>query len=706
MVAKVHTERLPELKANVEESRKYFDDNVMRFEEFMRFVFKTSLTAQEKDTLASLGKPTIEFNILEEIISRSRGEFAKQEPSVTVRIADGVPASLIDEKLLQTVDLLEAHYRAIFAGNHNDMLAYNVFTETNGGGFSAIEVYTDYINEKAFDQNIYIRKVFDSTLTFWDPLARLSDKSDGRFCGALYPMPRKQFEEEYGKKFTENIKNTKNVEGFKWSFKDEKEDIVLVAEYYEKKYKKETIYKLTGNYTLTKDEYEAVLLKYQNENRIEQPPAIIDKRITNFQYICRYRFCQSDILDYIETDFKYFPLVFVDGNSVTLKENGASAQMTRPSVYQAKGAQKLKNFSGQTLAAEIENTVAHKFKAAIESIPTEYLKAYTDVQKPNTLIYKHFLDKSMPEVTLPPPQEIMRSPIPGEIPATFQMMDDLIPRTLGTHNPSQDMNNAQLSGIGIARTAIQSNTAAMPYVISWIKALNHTAQIIKDLIPKYFRAPRTIAVMLPNGKRSYQDVNGPGQPSLAYDPNLIDVVVEPGVNFLMQKEMALQTVLGLCQASKAFADFFNQKGLPVLLDNIEIRGIDRLKVEAEQWMQQQQQMSQQQSQAAQQQMQMQAQQQALEMQQLKKQVDSPTEGQLGAMMIEQKAQNDTANLAIKAKAEDTKFIQLLAEVKSEAIDKALKAAQIDAENQRSAVDSAIKIGHHISQTLNKEVTHA
>ena len=92
-LAKKHTDRLQELKDTVEEAQEYFQENAQRYNEFMRFVFKSSLTDNEAATLADTGKPTIEFGILEAYISRLRGEFAKQQPSLEVRAADGVPAA-------------------------------------------------------------------------------------------------------------------------------------------------------------------------------------------------------------------------------------------------------------------------------------------------------------------------------------------------------------------------------------------------------------------------------------------------------------------------------------------------------------------------------------------------------------------------------------------------------------------------------------
>ncbi len=702
-LAKVHTERLKELKEKVEEAQEYFHDNVKRFEEFMRFVFKTALTNQEATALASTGKPTIEFNILESFISRLRGEFAKQEPALTVRAADGVPVTMLDKQFSEMLDLIEAHLRTIFFDGSNDMLDYNVYSDLLAGGFSCLRVFTEYVNEKSFEQNICVEKVFDPTLTIFDPLARKSHKGDGRYCGELYPMTRQAFEDKYGEKAAKEMKFTRDLSGFNWSFTNDNEDIILVCDFYEKKFKKETILKLSNGHTVTKKEYEKLLMEWQEQGYIEQPPIPINERRTQFEYICRYVFCESKVLEYVETDYKYLPLVFVDGNSVVLREDGTYSQMTRPYVYQSRGAQKLKNYAGQSLANELENTIQHKFMIAVESIPSDsaYQEPLRNVQKADAVYYNYFLDTNNPSVTLPPPTIIARTPIPPEITNTFTAMDTTIQYNLGNYDSSQGINQGQLSGIAFARSAIQSNTSAMPYIVGYIKGLNRVAQIIVDLIPKYYRTPRSLPIMLPDGKRSYKEINKKGSLYMNFDPNHLDVKVETGVNFAMQKEVALQTIVSLSQANQGFAQFMNEEGLPVLLDNIDIRGIDQLKEKSNAWMQKQKQMQAQQMQMQQQQAQVQAQQQQMEMAALQKQLQSPTDAEVGVMLVQEKAKTDAANISIKARDSETKFIETIAKIRNAEVQVDLKGAEIAAENERSALDSMIKVNESINSRLEK-----
>lgn len=701
-MAKIHTDRLTELKKRVEEAHEYFEDNMKRYEKFVKFVFKSSLTDEEAATLASTGKPTVEFNILESFISRLRGEFAKQEPNLTVRAADGVPLNMLNKQFSETLNVIEAHLRAIFFDGANDMLDYNVYSDLLAGGFSVLRVFTEYVNEKSFEQNIAVERVFDPTLTVFDPLARKSHKGDGRYCAELYPMNRARFEDEFGKEASANMKFTRNVSGFDWSYQNEKEDIVLVCDYYEKKTRRETIFKLSNGHSVTKKEYEKFLEEWESAGMIEQPPAVVKERRTVLEYICRYRFCENKVLEYVETDYRHLPLVFIDGNSVILKDGGSYEQMTRPYVYHAEGIQRLKNFAGQSLANELENTIQHKFIVAVESVPVEYQEAYQNVQKADVLMFKNFLDTNNPTVTLPPPREVNRTPIPPEITNTFRMSDEMTQTILGSYDTAQGVNQAQLSGIAFARSAIQSNNASVPYIVGYIKGLNRVAQIIIDLIPKYYRTPRSLPILLPNGKRDYYMINKQGSLYMNFDPNHLQVKVETGVNFAMQKEIALQTIIAMSQANQGFAQFFNEEGLPVILDNIDIRGVDQLKEKANAWMQKQKQQQAVQMQAQQQQMQIQNQQQQMQMAAMQKELQSPSQTQVEQMFIQQKSQSDAANLAIKAKDSETKFLEVMSKIQNANVENELKAAEIEAENARSSVESVIKVSEHINNTLKGE----
>jgi hypothetical protein len=694
-LAKTHQDQLERIKKNVEESRQYFQSNYDRYNQFRRFVFKSTLTDDDITTLQDLDKPILEFNILEPYISRLCGEFSKQEPKMEVHASQDVPVP-IDVATVNTVDGL---LRMVLDTAQKEGQTYEVFKDLMSGGFSVFDICTEYENEMSFNQIFKLRRVFNPTLTGFDPLAQESHKGDGNYSYALFPRSEEQAKEEFPGLDTSKLKYIRMNAGFNWSFRNQKNTkILLVCDYYEKKFKQEKIVRLSNNMTITKKQYLQLLEMWQQRNIIAVPPSIVNERYTSIPAIHRYTFIEDQVLEHEETDYKFLPHVFVDGNSIKLESmaGGDAEQMTRPYLYNARDIQRLKNFAGQTLANELENMVQHKFKVAEESIPPNYKEAYENVQQADTLVYKAFKDNN-PNIPLPPPMEIQRTPIPPEVTNTFSSADQMTQNILGSFDLQMgNLNSSQLSGLAIQESLTQSNAVAMPYVVGYLNALNQVCNVIVDLIPKYYKTPRTIPVLNAEGKRSYARINDPKTPSvpLDYYENALNVTVEAGVNFSVQKSRALQQIIAMMQASPLFAQFMNTEGLSILLDNLEIRGIDQLKVLAQQFAQK-----------------MQAQQQAQQNQPNPAMIKLQQEQQ---KMAQAQQQNQIDNslrageVANDSEANQIKKMQVVLQAQQQNSDIAAQMQKANAENFKSAVDMALKTGdqrhRHSKETV--ELAHS
>ena len=698
------TGKLKDLKKKVEASHQYFRKNAERYEEFMRFVFQSALTNEDIVKLQTLMKPTIEFNICEAYISRLRGEFAKQEPGIVVRASDAVRDVDLTPEFLDMLEVIEAHLRDIISSTSNDGLQYNIYTDLLGGGYSVVEIYTDYINELSFDHKINVQRVFDPTLCGFDPLARTSHKGDGQYCFQIFPKTKEEFEAEFGKEALKEACFTR-IDGFNWTYKNEEQEIILVCDFYEKKKKKKKVVKLSNGHVIAKKHYEDLLAMWDSKGYIEQPPIPVEERWSEFEHIVRYRLCDTKILSYDETDFKMFPLVFVDGNSVDIKDidNSSSTQMTRPYLYHAKGIQRLKNFAGQTVGAEIENMVQHKFKVCVEAVPEKFMESYRNVQNADVLMYNCFYegDASTP---LPPPMEIQRTPTPPIVESVFLGSDRVTQAILGSYDAVMGTNEQNVSGVAISNGAIQSSSAATPYLMGYIKGLNRICEIVVDLIPKYYVTPRTIPVMTSDGKRGYQVINrkgengqqAPGSIEISYKPHELHVKVEAGVNTNIQKQVALDQIIRLTQASPLFAQFINTEGLETLLDNMDIRGIDAMKVRAVQFMEQ-----------LRQQQQQQAQQPNPEEQMIQAGMQiEQTKTEQRAVEAEGKMTIKAAELAIQKQKVDAQVLQIMSEIEQKGLKLEIEQERLDSENARSAVETAMELGRsrveHIQQEHGNE----
>lgn len=594
-VAKRYQAHLPKIKDTMRNAHDYFRDNYDRFTSFRKFIFESSLTEDEITLLMTMNRPQLECNILEAYLNRLLGEFSKQEPDIQVNAYDEMMADP------PTIKVVQQHLKQVFSDADNEHLRYEVYKDLLSGGFSAVKVITEYEHPMSMNQTIRFRKC-DPTLTVFDNLTRFSHKGDGRFCCELFPQAKDVFEEENPDIPINTLSFRRDFAGFNWCYQNDKQKIIIVADYYEKQKKEETIVQVRDGQVMTQAKYRKMVDEW---NDITMPPATVGKpRKTLIDKIVRYRIIENRVLEYEETDFTYLPIVFIDGNSAMVKStpNGNTKQVTRPYVYHAKGTQRLKNFAMISLANEIENSVQSKFMVAKEALPKEeeFLNAYKDVQKENVLVFNS-VHENNPEFPINNPiREVQRVPAPPEIAQAFMGADSTIQNILGSYDSSLGINDNQLSGIAIVESASQSNATAMPYIVGCLHGFQRLAQIYVDLMPKYITTPRTIPILDDEGKRHYIKVNGEDGMPMDFDTNILNVVVKAGASFQVQKSRTIQMVKEMMGMSPLFAQFIAEKGLNFVLDNMEGKGVEELKALTGEWVQQYQQEKAQAQQAAQQ----------------------------------------------------------------------------------------------------------
>lgn len=569
-LAQKHVDRLKDIKEKIKEWSQYFEDNITRYHKYRKAVFKTSMTSQDRDLVKKQQRPMIEINGLETYLSRLRGEFAKQIPSPIVKSTD--PQN--DQMAL--TDFIEGHLRAIQQDADKDQFSNEVWKDTLGGGFSVATVWTDYEHEETFDQEIRMGRVFDPTLCGFDPMARNSTKNDSHYCFELFPMYKEEAENIF-KMDLDQMSYVQDIGSFNWFYQSGIRKIVLVCHFYEKKYKKKTLVKDAAGQTMSLDDY-----NYQTENwtDITPPPEIVQKRSSTERTIVRYTIIGNEVLDYKKTDFTELPYIFIDGNSIDLRDtnNGPSYQMTRPLVYHAMDMQRMKNFLAQSFLNEVQNMSQSKFLLPETAFPTtkEYQQAWLQPQMPSTLLYKQFDD--ITKLPNNPPTTVQRQPIQPEVFNAFAQSDEFIRNILSSFDPNVALNSNDISGKAVIEGVTQSNATSMPYMFNYLAGLNQLYRVVVDLIPKYLTTPKSVPVIDEDGKRAYVMINSPGGIQVKnYDSRSLNVRVETGVNFDIQKEKSVDMMAKLSQAFPSFGQFINTQGIGVLLKNINLNGIDELR---------------------------------------------------------------------------------------------------------------------------------
>lgn len=671
-VAEKHKKQLSRIKKNISESYTYFRQNREYFNQMRNFVFNTTITDAQRAALQELDRPLIEFNVVEAFISRLLGEFSKQVPGVAVHAEPTVSVAPTE-----TIKVVQGYMRHIITG----LRANEIYKDQLSGGFSVMKVWTEFENHKSFKQNICLDRVFDPLLCGFDPAAQKAHKGDGSYCFEIIPMTEEQFRAIYGDDIVLDGCYKGSLEGFKWGYKSNRKNVIMVCNYYEKKSKRVRLYELPGGTCLTKEEYEEMIQLYVKNNDIAQPPEPINKRWTQIPTVYRYQIIATQVLECVETDFSGLPLIFVDGNSVTIRKDGDGStieQLTRSYVHNAVGAQKLKNLAGQTIANHIENLVEHKFKIASESIPVGQEEAYTNPQLASNLIYKQYSDDGDRQYN--PPEEVQKAPLPPEIFNTYMSAEQTIQSALGSYDSALGINKNQLSGVAIVEGATQSNAAAMPFVVNYLAALQQASEMVLDLIPKYFVTPRSLPVLTNEDKKEHVTINGndPSSPRMNFNSSDLKVIVSAGVNFEVQKTRAVQMLIELSNALPGMANLINNpKGLSILADNLSIKGADQIKAMADEEVQE---MEKQKAQAQNQPPQPSPIQQKIAIEQQK--VTSQ------AQSAQAKDQNEKTNLLIKGHEAQTKRMEVI----SKSVDAKEKIALQAERDDTERMVNGIKLG--------------
>lgn len=573
-------EQFERIKKNVEVWAKCFESNVKNFKESKRFAFESSLSDDDKSKLQKLGRPTMEFNMLEAYISRLLGEFSIINPSFTIK-------SLDDSKVsIETVDVISSLIRKISYQSQLDSADNETYKDILGGGFAAMRVCTRYTSPTSFEQDIYLERCHNPAMVGFDPMATKPHKGDGKYCYEIYPMEVEDFKQKYPD-IKLNFKASASRLNIKWFWKDAAgKEYLNVCEYFEFDNEKIKIHLMGENKDLgisdaqvmTDEELKEITERLQGGSPF-LPPVPRETQTRFIPRIYRYLFIGDQCIESRElTDFDILPIVFIDGNSL-MTDKG---QMTRPYIYQAKDAQRAKNIIANSFLGEVENLRAAKITIAEEALPTNtaFMDAYLNPQANySALIYRMFDPNGRQHQA---PTVIPNAPIAPELYASFSDIDNVIQKLLGSYDAQQGLQTGDLSGKAIIEGATQSNSAAKPFIINYIASWAQLARIIISLIPKIYVTPRTIPTMTASGSRSYVKINGGESPiSLQYEPNCLDLYVTEGASFEIQKKEALKLMTAMAPTNQGLNAILSGTGLPILIDNMDVKGADKLKAIAE-----------------------------------------------------------------------------------------------------------------------------
>jgi hypothetical protein len=536
----------------------------------------------------------------------------------------------------------------------------------------------------------------------WDPHAIKGDRSDGRYCYEVVAYTKEEVEENFGKDVLKTVRPSKGLDGFDWSYSYDEQDYYIFCEFYERITKKVHTVLLSDGRSLKKSEYIKELDNW--DKPFEVPPVIVGEKKDGLDItIWKYTFHEYEIIEACETIYKYLPIGRAQGGSVKLDgiDGRGKRDKIRSYVHNLYGLQILKNTSAQSLAFRLENMISHNLMMEKSTIIPDQTQALVNNQIPNVIIWNARPQMSDGNIEQsPPPMIIQPPPIPEVIVATMQNTSMDMRRALGVLE-SNSVPGGNIASNTLQMAYSQETRVAYPWKKAYEDILNWIGMQLVDLIPKVFKTPTTIPIISRDGQRSFAQLNHVGNPDsvfMNFNPKDFNIKISAGANSEILKQVGMNQMMELSHTFPTFNKFIDQKCLPDIIENIDIKNKGSWVIKYQEFVDQQKEA---QAHAAQNvpmdpvkaqlqiaQMEQQSKMQIASMQEQSKDKDR----QLEAAKISGDLQNDNRKT-------DMTLIQTISKVKESEVSAAVRQQEADAKNIHSAVSLVKSLAE--SKTANR-----
>ena len=427
------------------------------------------------------------------------------------------------------------------------------------GGIGYILIETDFVSNRSFDQDIFLRAAQDPTGVYLDRWIREPDGSDAKFGFVFEKLPRKQFNRKYPKfKGKVGQNPIANAVGTEWLSDKE----IMLAKYFRKRSRKDTLVGYvdaeTGEEKIQyaseikedsgKDLFKALIADIKNGVIEGRTREISDDQVEWFLI------AGDQIVDRGEWAGKYIPICRCVGRELVIDGRLDRKGHTRPLV----DAQNMLNFSAST---DVQmNALQPKAPWLAAARATEGQEQWKTANLDNfaVLTYNDIDDEALPELQkIDPPQRIQPSQGNPAYQTAMQNAERQMMMISGQFQAQMGENDQQsaASGKAINERQQQGDTATYHFFEHQSDMLRFIGKQLLDLIPRIYDTKRALHIRDEDGEKRWiqidpsqqeavRDLQDEGKDAeaakLAFNPGVGDYecISDPGPDFATQRQEA------------------------------------------------------------------------------------------------------------------------------------------------------------------------
>jgi hypothetical protein len=376
----------------------------------------------------------------------------------------------------------------------NASVAYDIATEFQvKAGIGYVRVATDYVDERTFDQEIYIRSVRDPLSVYLDRDIAERDGSDARYGFQFEDWPRDRFEKKYPQ--YKDMAATSTVgSGDNWLSRDH----VRMCDYWRRTEDKDKLVALESSVMSPDGQsiiYEKLstikrLFKDDSEtvNQLLKMPGTRTRPIV-MQNIEWFRMVGKTIVERKAWPGKYIPIVRIVGEETIIDGKLDRKGHTR----NLKDAQRIYNYWS---SASVEHIALQSKTPWI--VPVQAIEGYETYWSTANRINHAYLpwnaidDDGNP---IPTPERMKPPEFSEAYLKGMEVAGNELMYASGQYQAQMGQNENAKSGKAINERQRQGDNATYHFVDNQGVAIRHLGRIIVDLIPKVYDTKRVKMIM-------------------------------------------------------------------------------------------------------------------------------------------------------------------------------------------------------------------
>jgi len=351
-------------------------------------------------------------------------------------------------------------------------------------GIGYVTVETEYVDDRSFQQEIYIRRVADPTTIYMDPDAKDYDKADMNYCFVFEDVPREVWEREHGKNAVPPA-TPFDYAGNSWVT----DKHVRVAQYWRRVIDNDKLHLLHDGRTMRDSDLD-------DAQREMFEPLIARSREIAEPRVEWYRIEGDEIVDRGDWPSKYIPVVPCIGEETVIENVMDRKGHTRSQI----DAQRIYNYWASAAVEQVALQTKVPYVAAAKAIENHenYWKT-ANTTNWAVLPYNSVDDNGqpLPKPEREPPPQMAQAYIEGMTLARQDLLD-----VTGQYQAELGMPSNERSGVAIQQRQRQGDTATFHYLDNQAKMIRQVGRILLDLIPKIYDTTQVMKIMAEDGEDS------------------------------------------------------------------------------------------------------------------------------------------------------------------------------------------------------------